>query len=518
MRKYSILNALGLKGESSISNSSLEQTYRDKFLKNSPLPLPEVNMDFSGSTTVKSEPILGSGFTGNMNNEYTGVGSVVSALAENIKTKTTLIEKLDEIRSFDYIESPIRDLGTDTMTKNFDPSERSYFQFVMKQSGNENEEKKKVNKELIDKVNDYLVNSKLYEMILENVEDFLLYGEYLFKNESDEDGGGIIDDSVEQNTTVPIYEKGTLVKVYEIGNKKLVNPSKYVVLTLFKSPKKIRIKSASGKYYYVRIPRGVINESLIEKIKALKILETLQPMTELMAIDEKLYFYVRFPQGKDMNEAYQEVNGYERFLKSVLSLDTPESVSEILDKITKVKVIPLFGSQEEIRPQTISKVNRIELAQLNDLRDSISSSMKIDIMSKEGENSPQYLKLIKRIRKMIASSVKVHISHKLEEWGDDLDYSEFEILTPELKGADDIDVIDYTNLYSSTLKEVSDLISDLNGRLLELVNPENGSTVDVQKVVDYYNEKMRPIIGHDIFSVKALLGDSNTDNTDNDEN
>lgn len=444
------------------------------------------------SQVVTDEPDVGvmSRFSGIFvdpsHNDYKSNGEMLllHAMNKEVKTKADLMQKLSVIREYDYIESTLRDLATEVLTKSYNESQGPFFVFRAT-------EEEFVHLE--EKVNEDLLELKLYESLNEVLEELLFTGQYIFRMDYNNNE---LDDNLDQSKVLPAYAKTSMVKVYDKEKGVLKDSKDFLVLNLFTSSKKLRVKTSSDSFYNLKLPRGIISESLIPKINNLKLLEALQPLIEMHAIDEKMYFYVRFPPGKDVTEAYGEARGYEKILKSMLSFDDAKSIDDVVDRVSKVKVIPLFGNQDEIRPQTISKVQRIELDQLKDLRDSISRAMKVNI-SGDNESNTEYQKLIKRIRTFIQKSVKEFLIGYIEKRHNvTLTSKDFTLLVPEVRGVDELESVDYISLAANSSNEVIGMITKMSEALTELsANPN----IDSEFLREFFNEKLSPITNRDVF-------------------
>lgn len=415
--------------------------------------------------------------------DYYSNSELLKLVDQEVTNKAELSEKLSQIRDFEYIESSLRDLATDVLTKSYNESSGQFFTFRMLNEDHKN---------LEEDINKLIKDLKLYEVLTDVCEDFLFEGQYILKSDIENKQ---IEDTLVQNEVLPAYQKGELVKVYDRSKQKLFSPKTYLVLNLFSSHKKVRIRT-KDETYTLKLPRGIVSESLIGKINNLKLLEALQPLIEMQAVDEKMYFYVRFAPGKDTTEAYKEARDYERLIKSMLSMDKANTIDQVVDRVSKVKVIPLFGNQEEIKQQTISKVNRIELAQVNDLRNSISKSMKINIAG-DNESNKEYNKLIKRVRLCIRNSVseylKIVIKEKFEVL---LTNDDYQLIVPEVRGVDELEVIDYISMSANASKEILGMINNMNNMYKSLTaNPR----IDKELLLQFFNDKLNPLVNSDVF-------------------
>jgi hypothetical protein len=73
---------------------------------------------------------------------------------------------------------------------------------------------------------------------------------------------------------------------------------------------------------------------------------------------------------------------------------------------------------------------------------------------------------------------------------------------PSVPGVDELDSMDYAQLYSQTLSDTSRLIADASDAIDKMV--DNGN-VDIKSYVDFINSKLKPLTGRDIFDLKSIM-------------
>lgn len=236
-------------------------------------------------------------------------------------------------------------------------------------------------------------------------------------------------------------------------------------------------------------------------------------MIELQAIDEKMYFHVQFPPGKDATEAYKECRTYEKLLKSMLSLGKADNADQVIEKISTIKVIPLFGNQQEMRAVSVNKINRIDLEQIKDLRNAISNAIKIKIDGDNSTNS-EYYKLVKTIRNCLRISVQEFLIHYIhQKYSIKIKPDDFELKVPEVQGAEDLDMIDYLNMNQSTYKDTLELLKTTVDQVRALMgNP----LIDEDELLNNLSDKLQKMTGVKVFRNSADLKEfiENPDNKD----
>lgn len=448
----------------------------------------------SGSSTVTTTThnVLVGNLHGNSidNNVY----NVRAILSESIESKAEYINLMNSIRDNEYVELILRNLSNDVMNKNYDKSS-DFIQFVMV-----NPKYKSFEKAIKKDIKDL----RIHELLSEIIEDYLFYGQYILKYDYDKDADGTksskssrydsLSDELDQDLFIPATHKGKLSKVFSESTGELIDSSEFLVLTYNHNYERIKVKGESGKTYLVRIPKGVIPEAAIAKLNALKLLEALQPLIELQAIDEKMFFYIRFPAGKDINEAYDEARNYEKLLKSIISSTDGTSIESVLEKVSNIKVVPLFGNQETVNSQTVKQINRIELNQLDDLRKSISNLVGVDITNDpEFHITTKYLLMIKNIREKIAFSIKAFLVDFIDKnYQFSVTFDDISVQLPEIQGADDIDTIEYMTLLNSAYNDIQGMITSTEGFIQSISQSE---FIDKNAVLDYYSVKLNKIVG-----------------------
>lgn len=470
-------------------------------------------------------------------------GALLAELLDSTSTKIEFKRKIDSIKDIDYIEALIRSMEVDVLKKNWDPAQGPFFSFSII-----NEKYKKYE----DNIRNDIENLGIYQWLTEHIRDILLYGQYIFKIDYTHDE---LDDFLDQVRTLPAYNRGDIKKVFtnikinsdEIdtgtnpafsvsgmpsvvtipggkytglnnsseapsgsndmtadGSGTLYDAKEFFIFTLYAKYRETKVRSTNGSYYRIKIPEGVIPESIISKIVNLKMLEALQPLIELQALDEKMFFWVRFPVGQDYTEAMKTVSRYEQYIKSALAIGDvdPTDISSLLQKATTAKVIPLFGDQNQMESQTINKINRIDLSSLSDIRNGISAALDAKI---DGDNStyPRYLKKIRMIRQLLQDSASESLRGYIKvKYNIDLKPADFKLSVPEIYGAEELDTNEYRTLQMDSEKSTLDFVKTLAGEFKEL---HQTGIIDTTKLVSIYRPKLAKLLGIDILRVDEDL-------------
>jgi hypothetical protein len=448
--------------------------------------------------------------TGTINTTFHDLGSSsynhLSVFTEKVNSKSELMTKLDSIRDNEYVELILREVASDVLNRNYSSTD-SYIKVTI-----END----LYKNLEDNIQSDIHELRLYNLLQDIIEDYLFYGQYVLSLNKD-NSEYYLDDDIDQRKVIPASSKGRIKKLFNSEDSKLYDSSNYLILNLYNGKKSNKITSSTGVNYTTKLPKGLFPESIIAKFNSLKILESLQPIIEMQAIDEKMFFYIRFPSGKDVSEAYKEVRNYEKLLKSLISVDTTNTtnVNDILDRVTNLKVVPLFGNQEEVRASSpVNKINRIDLNQINDLRKSISKSVGIDLDNESDHRSPQYLKLIKRIRELLRISIESFIVDFInKKYNKNLTIDDVTITLPEVQGADEVDSIEYLTLINSSFNQIQSVIRDTEQIITD---SQTSSLLDPVKIYSMYSQQLNKITGVDLLVPYETFITNHKSNKDND--
>jgi hypothetical protein len=225
-----------------------------------------------------------------------------------------------------------------------------------------------------------------------------------------------------------------------------------------------------------------------------------------MSIDQKLFFNMKVPAGTDPKVAFEQAKKYEKILHTMLSSSSFKSATDFVDKLSRPKVIPIFGDQNEITEKMIPKPDKIDLTRINDLRMTVvstSNALPKFIGLSDPGNIASYLNFIKDFRASMADSIKdLALSYIDVQEKTFIDPNVITVEVPSVPGVDELDSMDYAQLYSQTLSDTSRLIADASDAIDKMV--DNGN-VDIKSYVDFINSKLKPLTGRDIFDLKSIM-------------
>lgn len=463
--------------------------------------------------------------------KYQSIGRVFSSLSAASEDRGNYLKKVDSIKNYSLAEGIIRSVARDVLKKFYDKTMYPRFFDV------------RVNHPFIsdELVNDFMDKFCLEILLKDYIYDLLWYGEYSFKIDWENIE---LDDFDNQKTSLAVYSRGRFKYIIIPKEDKKTGKSTYDAVTsgnyltfkLFSTSYNTSFKDESGANYFVRLSRGIFSDAAISLMETLRLLESLIPVSEINSISTKSQYNLKLPIGTDIRSAYDKARKFEMMLKGLLRQESiPKDMNSLLDSITQIKVVPLLGDQQELTQQTFDKPQKIDLTYINDLRAQLANTTSVArsfILPDDTENkdNSKYLRLLDEIRNSLALSVK-HVVYNYVKYillpktnisdaaYSDISFDQIEVITPKVQGLDELDTVEYSNLFSSTMTDITKMVEDIQ-ELINRVTPggdnQTVSCVDVEKLVTFINKKTAPLYGVEIFKVPDLSKKSSDDNPDDD--
>lgn len=415
-----------------------------------------------------------------------------NVLFSKVKSKRDWFRLTKEVEDSEYVSSITTTVSDDVLYRGFQEEDDGYFFKVEMASGVKEYEKDA--QEFIEKL-------RIYEYFEDMLTYILLRGERFIKIDYQSKE---IDELQEQDYRLSVFKRTNYVaEAFLKGNKpRFFDPNIFVPLRFktFTYLTNLQTKDRSTQYY-LKVGKSLLTEGTIEKLKALKIIESLIPLNEIVNIDRKLYFYFRVPPGVDVDSAFKQAREYERMLSGLLRMDMPNSVEELLDKVARVKVVPLFGEQKDVEAKEMPKPERMDSQQIHDIRRSIAATigdipahaLAVPIDGKE-ETSVRYLQMLKKIRKGLSDSVKwiIHSYLKVSK-NVFVELDKIKVRFPKVPGAEELEVIDFMQMFTDQISSITRAIDEGQSMIRNAQNETKAA--DPKAIVDYLNDRMSQITG-----------------------
>ena len=427
---------------------------------------------------------------------YKNAQAVTELFSDTRQDKKSYFKAVDEIKNYDLAEGIIKNIGLDVLTKDVDTRiDKKFFTIKIDEGivGDKAEEHQKTAQCFVDEL-------ELKQLLKDYINDILWYGEQLFNVDRNEIE---VEDIENQPSLTPLYSKNRFK--YLVSSGVIQSSSEYLLFRFGSSDKKLVLKTKGDDKnntitkFFVRPSKGIFSINVINKLKTLKLLESLIPVNEITSLSRKMQFYMRVPQGTSPGDAFKQSRKYELMIKNLLKFETPNNEQEVMKQLLDVKVIPIFGDQQELSEGNIQKPEKLDLSYINDMRESLVNSTNIPrhfiFPNDEASTSPSYLKLLQFIRtEVLGDGVRHLVYNFFKSKNIEIDYSAISIEVPKIQGIEELDTIEYVQMFSQSLSDITRLIQD-GGDLLDRA-PDS---LDKKELVDFLNEKTSTFTGRELF-------------------
>lgn len=441
--------------------------------------------------------------------DRSGIGDLWSNLVPHVKTKNDIYKRYSQLRKVHVIESLLEKVAIDLCQKG-----RVQGEDLIKITYEGNKDIEDIFNKIKDKFD---IEKNIEEVMFE----FLLYGEYILKNDFK---NSQLDDRYDYNDILAVYTRGEVVKCFPIQYKKIsqrdyfeekvFDPVELFILSLPGSRIKLETFDKDGTRFYVQIPTPFISPYAIELINILLLLEKLIPLSQLVKLDKGQMLTAPVPPGTPINQIFDIVKEYEDRLNSRkdFSMDSLE-IDDLLKFFGKYKVIPTLGEKGSSEVREMPSSQEMGYENFEYVIRALTSRLNVPInyiINGLGEDSPKatllYFNKLKQIRENIAVSVKVFLIHYIEyrqqKEGSNIsvDPKKLSVLLPQIPGTESLDSVDYMDSLSGTLSNIHRIVEDYSNLL-----KEPNKALDKKKLINLVNEKVAPLLGGSVFKYSAEL-------------
>lgn len=429
--------------------------------------------------------------------------ALFNTLRSVLDTKDKYIKLIDEIKDYDFVESLINDITEDSLHKYYDPVQGPFFKVELLDPG--------YNERFQESLQEYLDSLDFHNHLTEITEEFLLYGEYIFKYDKESKE---IDNGLHQSSFTPLFSKNKIMGVFNSESSTFHDVDNFIIINYKSKNRRTDFKSKSGSFFYTKTPRGLISVGLAEKIQMIRILEALIPIVELMKIEDKTIYHMRVPPGETLVRAYEKAESYKRIIKSLTGVEAPKSLDDVISRLGDPKIIPMFGNQSELSEKQFRGLNSIDTNKIDEIKRDIKSQLGITTDESGLTVNPKYLKLIRTIRLAWKDGIsRILLAHCRNTLNLDITIKDILVTFPEVKGTNEIDSLDYLHIFASSVNDTARLISDAESYISRLSSSEY---IEKDLVLEFFNKSLRPIVGTDMFhhKIETESTDNDTDTTD----
>jgi len=441
-------------------------------------------------------------------------GELLGELSPHLETKKQIYDTYTKLRPI--IEPLLNKVVVDVLHKGRTDGEEF---ITIKYEGNP-----EIESILIKQVETF----RLELQIIETLFDALLYGEYYQKIDYTNNE---LDDCYEYNDIMPVYSAGKIKKTmkvdqsgYSSKDNKDIDHKELYIISISMPGYRIRLKvkdKENGSKYYLRIPSPFVPTSAIGLLMSISIMEKLIPLIQLMKLDRGQLVTIPVPVGTPINQMFDICREYEkqintRMKDSITSL-TFESIDDIVSSFGKYKVLPSVqgtGQKASMDSRDLPAARDVQFSDFDYLLTSAANRIGVPLsymvsgttIQDDPKATLQYLMKLRFIREKIADSIFHflcnYVSYRRQNKGDAA-LSEFkaknlEVILPVVPGTESIASVDYMDAMSATLNNVQTIISNFGSVVKD---PPAG--LDISKMMDIVNGKLRPILGQDVFDLSV---------------
>ena len=404
---------------------------------------------------------------GSFNKNQAELHNLVQKFFNYLNSRKDLLKTLDGLRNNDVVQTIIDVMIDDGFYATSNPQI-----FTVEYKG-------KVNKDMFQSViDDFIKKHNLNDIIIDILEDLLLFGEYLLRLEmKDKEGIVKIIDDVNIENIFGIYN-GTnrefFLKRTEKGVTKLP-PESYAHFVL--SPRKLRVQfEGLGDYIpsHIRVGRPAILNA-INKLKQLQLLEMGNLALDLKQILAPILVMIGLPAVTQPSEAGAIIEEYEKHLSDMfenVDIEKNMDFSQMLAMASKIKVLPNYsdgkGSIETLQVTTDKTADR---EREESVRRSIASATGVpfyylSILGETGSTKLESLKVYSRysrklngIQYSVAKGIKEIFNFHFKALGHNIDPEDISVKMRTIVNVDMLDNMEYLVTIATAIGDFFDNIT-----------------------------------------------------------
>lgn len=430
-------------------------------------------------------------------NAYDVKGQILKQVGGTLESRTNLLRELRNVKDNELVQTLISVLVDDAFSSISDSS------FLSVEYNTGEDRKSKLNDEIQDEIDKFIVDQDLTGLARDFVEDWMLQGEYFLKTNVVK-GAGIVEilDDCDTEDYLAIYRGRKLDSYFKFNRKKgiyqLLDNNELSHFVLDGSKIRVKVDTNSG---FENIPENIrVGKSIIypvlSSLRKLNVLETTSLAVELKRVLAPILVSVDIDPDTDVHNISDLVDKYEGILNSMNAdaenIDT-FSISDILHIASRIRVVPRMtdskGNIEQIRFDfdNTDLNNRI-----NDIRKNIALAIGVpsfylsygDQMLNKTEMLKVYSaysrKLI-NIQNNFGNGIRNIIYKHLFYKGYYVSEGNIKIKFKSITNVDMLDDIEVLVAVMTTLRDFFGLASEIEA------SEQFGITADQDKLIDFFD-------------------------------
>lgn len=440
---------------------------------------------------------------------------------ETANTRSELYDLINSIKDIDSSQYVLESVADDAFNS-VDTSEPFTITYV----GNEDDAK-----DIQREIDDFITHFDLYQLFMDIVDDFIIYGEYYLETIV-EPGKGItqINDSVDSRNVFSIYRNYKLLEhigfnndtefagtAYSSATSQIVRIHKDLLTHFVLDARKIRIRitkdsSITALPDIIRVGRSILYPA-IKLLKRSNILDTAILAKDLRSALLPLILSTSMPNIADPIQAIEVAKKMEKYFSdnaglNQVSMDGELSLSTIFANTGKIKVAPTFaGGKAEVAKMDIdsdttsiqnSKTNTDErIMSIIGLPEKGSNMSRFEILKTQS----RYSKKLIDVQRCSANGLRDMVHKHLKYKHINIDIHNIEVKFKSILNADIFEE-------AEGLISLLSVMTDLNSFIQSLVdNPDLGIGVDAQYLIDTFKQ----FLGSRYVVLEKLLYPKNKD-------
>jgi hypothetical protein len=354
-------------------------------------------------------------------------------------------------------------------------------------------------------------NLNIERMLLDIAPDILAYGSHYLRldiNTWDSDNvlKGIINihDDVDPATIIPVWRDSEIIYYNVIKNGKIEKamPYEYVFFGFGTERIKVEVDLNDDQAIYFRVGMGLL-KPVLHLLRTLYLLEGLVYVNLLKKESKQPIISVTVPENISPDKAVEVSKSYEKLLNKNLNdveidfEDIQQTLENILENTSKVKVIPDWGSKGQLQKQDLEVYSDLEdiFTKIEDLRNVIlqtngfpaslfesESVQRIDLI----QNNVRYTKKIKTFHQSLRNGLAHLFLIHLKNQNFDVSLKNIKIDFVNVINTSDLEKIEYVSMVIDAMSNIKDFVDDIAENSEEL-----GVNVNRKSLINFYNNTFK---------------------------
>lgn len=376
-------------------------------------------------------------------------------------------------------------------------------------------------------------NLNIEKMLVDIAPDILAYGTHYLRLDvntldSDKVLKGIINihDDVDPSTIIPVWRDSQIIyyNVIKDGKIEKASPYEYAFFGFSSERIKVKVDLNDDNEIYFRVGMGLL-KPVLYLLRTLYLLEGLVYVNLIKKSSKQPILSVSVPENMSPDKAIETARAYQKMINESLNRvnidfeNIKQTLDEILENTSQVKVIPDWGSKGQVQKQDYEINNYLDdiFTKIEDLRNVIlqtngfppslfdnDSNQRLDLI----QNNVRYTRKLKSFQQALKNGlIQLFLIH-LKNQGFNVNAKNIEIEFSNVINVADLEKIEYLSMVIDTMSSIKDFVDSIEENSDQL-----GIEVNKKSLIQFYNKAFRKLFtDEDIFKFQET-----PDNKDSDE-